>query len=41
MRDKLIHDYFNADVEIIWKAVREDVPQLKINISQVLANLKD
>jgi len=26
MRDKLIHDYFNTDVEIIWKAAQEDVP---------------
>lgn len=40
MRDKLIHDYFNTDVEIIWKAVQEDVPQLKIMISKVLADLK-
>ena len=36
MRDKLIHDYFNADVEILWKAVQEDVPQLKLLISRVL-----
>ncbi len=36
MRDKLIHDYFNTDVEIIWKAVQEDVPQLKRLISKVL-----
>ncbi|MBD2036748.1 DUF86 domain-containing protein [Leptolyngbya sp. FACHB-321] len=36
MRDKLIHDYFNTDVEIIWKAVQEDVPQLKTMISEVL-----
>jgi uncharacterized protein with HEPN domain len=40
MRDKLIHDYFNTDREIIWKAAQEDVPQLKLMISQVLANLK-
>ena len=40
MRDKLIHDYFNTDVEIIWKAVQEDVPQLKTMISRVLADLK-
>jgi uncharacterized protein with HEPN domain len=38
MRDKLIHNYFNTDVEIIWKAVQEDVPQLKIMISEVLEN---
>jgi len=41
MRDKLIHDYFNTDVEIIWKAVQEDVPQLKTMISEVLRDLKD
>lgn len=40
MRDKLIHDYFKTDVKIIWKAVQEDVPQLKMMISQVLADLK-
>ncbi|HEY9646641.1 MAG TPA: DUF86 domain-containing protein [Chroococcidiopsis sp.] len=40
MRDKLIHDYFNTDVEIIWKAAQEDVPQLKIMISKVLADLQ-
>lgn len=39
MRDKLIHDYFNTDVEIIWKAVEEDIPQLKIKISRVLEDL--
>jgi uncharacterized protein with HEPN domain len=41
MRDKLIHDYFNTDVEIIWKAVQEDVPQLKTIISEVLRDVKD
>lgn len=39
MRDKLIHDYFNTDVEIIWKAVQEDIPQLKTMISKVLETL--
>ena len=39
MRDKLIHDYFNTDVEIIWKAVQEDVPHLKRIISIVLEAL--
>jgi uncharacterized protein with HEPN domain len=29
MRDKLIHDYFNTDVAVIWKAVQEDVPPAK------------
>ncbi|NJM77364.1 MAG: DUF86 domain-containing protein [Acaryochloridaceae cyanobacterium RU_4_10] len=41
MRDKLIHDYFNTDLEIIWKAVREDIPQLKTMIFRVLEDLKN
>ena len=40
MRDKLIHDYFNTDVEILWRAVREDIPQLKTQISEILIDLK-
>lgn len=40
MRDKLIHDYFNTDLEIIWKAVQEDIPQLKTMILKVLDNFK-
>lgn len=41
MRDQLIHDYFNTDVKIIWQAVQEDVPQLKMMISEVLREIKN
>ncbi|MGB3495582.1 MAG: DUF86 domain-containing protein [Elainellaceae cyanobacterium] len=41
MRDKLIHDYFNTDVKIIWKAVQEDIPLLSTMISKILADLKN
>jgi uncharacterized protein with HEPN domain len=40
MRDKLIHDYFNTDMAIIWRAVQEDIPALKIMISSVLRDLQ-
>lgn len=29
MRDKLIHEYFGVDAEIVWKTVKEDIPYLK------------
>ncbi|HLG03271.1 MAG TPA: DUF86 domain-containing protein [Bacteroidia bacterium] len=29
MRDKLIHDYIDVDIWIVWKAVKEDIPELK------------
>ncbi len=40
MRDKLIHDYFNADIAIIWRAIQEDIPQLKLMISKVLEDFR-
>jgi uncharacterized protein with HEPN domain len=40
MRDKLIHDYFNADVEIIWQAVKEDIPYLKPLIMNILGDIR-
>ena len=36
MRDKLIHAYFGVDVEILWKAVKEDVPRLKGSVKKML-----
>lgn len=29
MRNKLIHDYFDVDIEAVWKTVLEDLPFLK------------
>ncbi len=29
MRNKLIHDYFEVDIEAVWKTVQEDIPFLK------------
>jgi uncharacterized protein with HEPN domain len=29
MRDKLIHDYFGVNLQVVWKTVREDLPRLQ------------
>jgi uncharacterized protein with HEPN domain len=29
MRDKLIHDYFGVDVDVVWKTVKDDIPYIK------------
>lgn len=29
MRDKLIHDYFGVDVDVVWQTIKEDIPYLK------------
>ena len=41
MRDKLIHEYFGVDVEILWKTVQQDLPRLKVLISKIVEELKD
>ncbi|GAB6072848.1 DUF86 domain-containing protein [Venenivibrio stagnispumantis] len=35
MRDKLIHDYFGVDYEIIWLTVNEDIPFLKKELEKI------
>jgi uncharacterized protein with HEPN domain len=29
MRNKVIHEYFGVDTEILWKTIKEDLPALK------------
>jgi uncharacterized protein with HEPN domain len=36
MRDRLIHDYFGVDFELVWDVVRERVPTLRAQIAAVL-----
>jgi uncharacterized protein with HEPN domain len=36
IRDKLIHDYVNVNLEVVWKTVTEDLPSLIPQIEQVI-----
>lgn len=40
MRDKLIHEYFGIDLEILWKVAKDELPLLKQNFEQILADLE-
>jgi len=40
MRDKVIHDYFGVDGEVVWKTVKKDLPPLRDTIMQLLAELE-
>lgn len=40
MRDNLIHEYFDANLAIIWKSVEEDLFPLKNIIAQILLDLQ-
>ena len=39
MRDKLIHEYFGVDAEMVWKAASERIPALKGPIKKLLKEL--
>ena len=36
MRDKLIHEYFGVDKEILWETIKHSLPELKCKISKAL-----
>ena len=36
MRDRLIHDYFGVDFELVWDVVRTRVPVLRDRIASIL-----
>jgi len=41
MRDRLIHEYFGVDLEILWEVVKRDVPVLKPLIQNVMEDMKN
>jgi uncharacterized protein with HEPN domain len=36
MRDRLIHDYFGVDYELVWDVVQGHIPELRRQISLIL-----
>ena len=41
MRDKIIHEYFAVNLEIVWGTVHKDFPRVKPKIQQVLEELSE
>lgn len=39
MRDKLIHDYFGVNLQLVWDVVERDLPVLRLKVSQLLEDL--
>lgn len=36
MRDRLIHDYFGVDYELVWDVVQNRIPELRRQIASML-----
>lgn len=41
MRDKLIHEYFGVDLEIIWMVIKKDIPSIKPMVKQLFDEIKE
>jgi len=39
MRDKITHEYFGVNLKVIWKTAKEDIPQLKPLVQNMLKDL--
>lgn len=40
MRDKLTHEYFGVNLEVVWRTVREDLPSLRSRLAPIIAELE-
>ena len=41
IRDRLIHEYFSVNLEIVWNSVKEEIPVIKPLFEEMLEELKD
>jgi uncharacterized protein with HEPN domain len=39
-RDKIIHFYFGVDYEIVWRVIRERLPQIKPLVQRILKEME-
>lgn len=39
IRNKIIHEYFDINIDTIWLTVTEDIPVLKKQVTKILKNL--
>lgn len=40
MRDKLIHDYFGVDLDLVWDVVASELPSARDRIAVLLEELE-
>lgn len=40
MRDKLAHDYFGVNLDVVWRTVQDDLPDLRLRLRLIIAELE-
>ena len=36
MRDRLVHDYFGVDLDIVWDVIQTKIPPLRTELQRIL-----
>jgi len=39
MRNRVTHGYFSVDLELVWKTLRGDIPELKRQVAELLGQV--
>ena len=39
MRNKITHEYFGVDIDILWETIKKDIPAFAKQINQLQANI--
>lgn len=39
MRDKMTHEYFSVDLEVVWRTVHDDLPPLRETAKKILQDM--
>ena len=39
IRDKLIHEYFGVNLQVVWQTVQDDLPSLHTALTRLLADI--
>jgi uncharacterized protein with HEPN domain len=40
MRNRIVHDYFEIDLAVVWQTVQQDLPMLRLQVSTLVASLE-
>ena len=40
MRDKLIHEYFGVDLEIVWQVIKKELPSIHPSVAEIMKALE-
>jgi uncharacterized protein with HEPN domain len=41
MRDKVTHEYFGVNLDVLWDTIQQDLPKVKDLMPEVLVNLAE